>query len=347
MKIENWKFISIVILLFSALLFSSTHAAESQPIELVYTTMFAAMDKQGQLCETWAREIEKRTQGKVKINFFPDGTILKGDEICRGLLLGATDIGMSAFGYDSDLFPAMEAIDLSIGYSSAKMATAVINSFYGQFHPQEFADFKVLYLHAHGPGLLHSKKAVHKLEDLKGMRIRGTGFGAEITRALGACPVIEPQGYTRVMLQDNYVDATWSPMEVLKGWRQAEVIKYTIEPYCIGYTTGFYALMSRKKWDALPEDIQRIIDEVSAKWIVKHAQAWDAGDEEARKFTLSLGNKIIALSPTESERWCQKVQPVIEAYVKRVEDRGLPGTEYFTTIRELIQKYKYGRQPKQ
>jgi TRAP-type C4-dicarboxylate transport system substrate-binding protein len=76
--------------------------------------MLAAMDKQGQLCETWAREIEKRTQGKLKINFFPGGTILKGDEICRGILLGATDIGMSAFGYDNGLFPAMEAVDLSI-----------------------------------------------------------------------------------------------------------------------------------------------------------------------------------------------------------------------------------------
>ena len=340
MKSAKWIFIISQVLIFSASLLFNAHAAEQKPIELRYASFFPTTDKQAQLGDAWAKEIEKRTNGKVKIVYIPGGAFLKGDEIYNGILLGAVDIGMSAFAYNRQLFPAMEAINFSIGYPSAKVATSVINDFYKKFRPKELSDVKVLYLHAHGPGLLHSKKPVYKLEDLKGMRIRSIDFSAKVTRSLGSDPVVKPQGYTYVLLADNYVDATWSPMEVLKGWRQAEVIKYTIEPCSTSYTTGFYVTMNLKKWNSLPRDAQKVFEEVSSEWIARHAEAWDSSDEEGRKFTLSLGNKIISLSKDESARWCKAVQPVIDQYIKRIESKGLPGKEYVETIRDLIKKYK-------
>lgn len=340
MKIAKWIFIISQVLIFSASLLFNAHAAEQKPVELIYTTFFPTTDKQAQLGYAWVKEIEKRTNGKLKINYLPGGVFIRAEHIFEGITIGATDIGMSAFAYNRVRFPAMEAIDFSIGYPSAKVATYVINDFYKKFRPKELADVKVLYLHAHGPGLLHSKKPVYKLEDLKGMRIRSTYFSAEVTRALGGGPVVKPQGYTYVLLQDNYVDATWSPMEVLKGWRQAELINYTIEPSCTSYTSGFYVAMNLKKWNSLPKDIQGVFEEVSAEWITRHAEAWDSSDEEGRKFTLSLGNKIIQLSKEESARWCKAVQPIINKYVRRIESKGLPGEEYVKTIRDLIKKYK-------
>jgi TRAP-type C4-dicarboxylate transport system substrate-binding protein len=98
--------------------------------------------------------------------------------------------------------------------------------------------------------------------------------------------------------------------------------------------------MNLGKWNSLPKNVQAVVEEVSAEWIGKHAEAWDSSDEEGREFTLSLGNKIIPLSKEESDRWCVTVKPVIDAYVKHVESMGLPGREYVETIRELIEKYK-------
>ena len=340
MRSVKWVFIISQILIFSASLVFNTHAAEQKPVELVYTTFFPTTDKQAQLGDAWIKEIEKRTNGKLKITYLPARVFLRAEHIFEAITIGVTDIGMSAFAYNRVRFPAMEAIDFSIGYPSAKVATSVINDFYKKFRPKELADVKVLYLHAHGPGLLHSKKPVYKLEDLKRMRIRSTYFTADVTRALGGDPVVKPQGYTYVLLQDNYVDATWSPMEVLKAWRQAELINYTIEPCSTSYTSGFYVAMNLKKWNSLPKDIQRVFEEVSAEWITRHAEAWDSSDEQGRQFTLSLGNKIISLSDQESARWCKAVQPVINEYVRRIESRGLPGKEYVKTIRDLIKKYK-------
>jgi TRAP-type C4-dicarboxylate transport system substrate-binding protein len=208
MRTIRWIFIISQILVFSASLLFNAHAAEQKPVKLVYATFFPTSNKQAQLSGDWAKEIEKRTNGKVKIRYIPGGAFLKGEEIYEGILMGAVDIGMSAFAYNRQLFPAMEAVDFSIGYSSAKVATSVINDFYKKFRPKELANVKVLYLHAHGPGLLHSKKPINKLEDLKGMRIRCAEFSAKATRALGAVPVVKPQGYTYVLLRDSYVDAT-------------------------------------------------------------------------------------------------------------------------------------------
>ncbi len=79
-------------------------------------------------------------------------------------------------------------------------------------------------------------------------------------------------------------------------------------------------------------------EEVSREWITRHAEAWDSGDEEGRKFTLSLGNKIVQLSKEETARWHKKTQPVIDDYVRRVESKWLPGKEYVEATKELTKK---------
>jgi TRAP-type C4-dicarboxylate transport system substrate-binding protein len=339
MKRNKWAcMISFVLLIFVLSVFNA-YALQEGPIKLLYSTFFPPDNRQAQLGESWAKEIEKRTNGRVKIAYIPSGTFVKADEVYEGVFINAIDIGMSAFAYNRERFPCMEAIDLPLGYPSGRVATAVINDFYRRFRPKELSDVKVLYLHAHGPGLLHSKKPVSRLEDLRGMRIRCTAFSAKIVRALGAEPMVAPQGYTFALLADNYVDATCSPMEVLQGWHQAEVIDYTTACPCIGYTSGFYVVMNLKKWRTLPPDIQKAFEEVSAEWIDRHAEAWDTMDDEGRKYTLSLGNKIIVLPDEEGARWCKTIQSVIDDYIKRAKEKGLSGQQYVETIRTLIKKH--------
>jgi TRAP-type C4-dicarboxylate transport system substrate-binding protein len=170
------------------------------------------------------------------------------------------------------------------------------------------------------------------------MRIRSTGMSANVAKALGAAPVAMSQENTYEALLNNQVDATFGPMEVLKGWNQAKVIKYTVDHCCVSYTTGMYLLMNLKKWNALPQDIQKAFEEVSAEWIVKHGEAWDASDEEGRKYTLSLGNQIVSLPIQEEGRWANAIRPVIDIYLNRAAKKGLPGKEYVETIYGLIGK---------
>ena len=308
-------------------------------IELSYANLFPPTHIQSQLPESWCKEVEKRTNGAVKITYYPGGTLSAGPKIFSDILDGIADVGNSVIGYTPGFFPAMQAIDLPMGYPNAHVATKVINDFYNIFKPETLSKVKVMYFHAHGPGILHSKKSVLKLEDLKGMKIRSYGFNAKMTSALGAVPVAMPQSGVYEALQKGVADGTFSPSEVLKGWKQAEVVKATTQCYSVGYTAGFFVVMNLDKWNSLPKNVQRTIEEINKEWVGKYGDAWEESDQEGLKFTRSLGNEVIPLSAAESARWAEAVAPVVDAYVKDATGKGLPGQEYVDFIRVKIKEY--------
>jgi TRAP-type C4-dicarboxylate transport system substrate-binding protein len=282
----------------------------------------------------WAKEIEKRTGNKVQITVFPGGTLTKAPQCYSGVVEGISDLGFSLFAYTRGRFPVMAAVDLPMGYPNGKVASMVAQEFAKDFNPKELNDVKVLYLHAHGPGILHTKKPVRKLEDLKGMKIRATGLSAKVVTALGGVPVAMPQGGTYEALSKGVVEGTFGPMEVLKGWKQAEVIKYTTECYSVGYTTTFFVVMNLDKWNSLSPEIQKVFEEVSDKYVKVHGEVWDSTDLEGRKYTESLGNEIISLSDEESARWRKAVEPVISDFIANTPD----GDVYVKKINALMKK---------
>lgn len=333
-------FIAMIMIFTLAVFFGlGAGVSSAKPIELTYANFFPSTHVQSQLPESWCKEVEKRTQGRVKITYYPGGTLLKGPKIFTGVLDGIADMGTSVMAYTPGIFKEMEAIDLPMGYPSAVVATRIINDFYTHFKPQSLNKVKVMYFHAHGPGILHSKRPVRKLEDLRGMKIRSTGFSAKVAEALGGVAVAMGQGAAYEALQKGVADATIAPMEVLKGWKQAEVIKSTTECYSIGYTSGFFVVMNLDKWNSLPKDVQQVIEEVNKEWVGKYGEAWDKSDQAGREYTLSLGNEIIPLSPEESARWAKAVAPVVNEYVKNAAKEGLPGQDYVDFIRAEIKEY--------
>jgi TRAP-type C4-dicarboxylate transport system substrate-binding protein len=312
---------------------------QAKMIKLNYSIFFPQAHGQCKAAISWSEEIERRTDGRVEITIFPGGTLTKANQCYDGVVNGISDIGMSVFAYTRGRFPVMEACDLPLGYPSGKVASRVVNDYYSSVRPDELDDVKVLYFHAHGPGLLHTKKPVRTLDDLARMKIRSTGLSAKVVKALGGVPVAMPQGETYESLQKGIVEGTFGPIEVLKGWRQAEVIKYTTNCYTVGYTTAMFVVMNKKKWESLPADIQKIMDETSAEWIDVHGRTWDEVDTEGRGYTLSLGNSIIDLSEGESARWRSAVEPVMKEYVEAAKKNGFDGKRYVDMLQELIAKY--------
>ncbi len=309
--------------------------AEAAPIKLTFSIFFPPTHGQAIAAMDFAKEIEKRTNGKVQITTFPGGTLTKAPLCYDGVVKGISDMGNSCFAYTRGRFPVMAAVDLPMGYPNGTVATRVANAFAKSVNPKELQDVKVLYVHAHGPGLLHTKKPVRNLEDLKGMKIRATGLSAKVVEALGGVPVAMPQGGTYEALQKGVVEGTFSPIEVLKGWKQGEVIKYTTECFSVGYTTAMFIVMNKAKWNALPADVKKVIEDVSNGWVLVHGQTWDLTDQEGRNFTKKLGNELISLSDAESAKWRNAVEPVIENYISTTPD----GATYVSKVRKLIKKY--------
>ena len=301
--------------------------AQEKPIEFSYSIFFPAPHKNTVLAGEWAKEIENRTKGRVKITLFPGGTLTPADKCYDGMVKGISDIGMSVLGYTRGKFPLTEVIDLPLGYKSGVAATNLVNQYYQHFQPKELEEVKILYLHAHGPGILHTKKAVHKLEDLKGMRIRSTGLSSKVVAALGGIPVAMPMGETYDALKRGMVEGSMAPQEALQGWKWGEVVKFTTDSFGSAYSTAFFVAMNKEKWNALPPEIQKIIEQVNKEWIEKTGKQWDEIEKAGRAFTLKLENQIISLSPEENQRWAKAVRPILDDYVNSMKAKNLPGEE--------------------
>jgi len=292
------------------------------------------------LATDWAKEIEKRTNGKVQITMFYGGTLTPADKCYDGVVKGISDIGFSVLAYTRGKFPLTEVSDLPMGIKTGVVASKVIHEYYKKFQPKELDEVKVMYLHGHGPGILHTKKEVKKLEDLKGMKIRCTGMAAKIVQALGATPVAMPMGETYDALSRGVVDGSMAPQESLAGWKWGEVVRFTTENFGSSYSTGMFVVMNKDKWNSLSPDIQKIIEQINEEYVEKQGIVWDEIDKVGRDATLKLGNKIISLSKDEDLRWEKAVKPILDEYKKNMKDKGLPGEEVMSFYFQSIYKYQ-------
>ncbi len=310
--------------------------------KLSYSIFFPPTHIQCKTAQAWADEIEKRSQGRVKITLYPAGSLTKADQCYEGVTKDISDIGMSCFAYTRGRFPLLEGLDLPVGYPNGSTATRLANDLVQKFKPAELADAHLLYVHAHGPGILASKKAVHTMDDLKGLKVRATGLSAKIVEALGATPIAMSQPETYEALSKGVVEATLCPIETLKGWKQGEAIQYIIDSSAIGYTTAMFVVMNKDKWNQLPADLQEIFAAVSKEWIARHGAAWDQADQEGREFVTQLKREFITLSAAEQQRWKAAVQPILDSYVSATKAKNLPGDKFLRDLQTDLAKLTAG-----
>ncbi|WP_291329733.1 TRAP transporter substrate-binding protein [Desulfovibrio sp. UCD-KL4C] len=327
-------FIALVIG-FAAMPFS----ANAAPITLTYSCFFPPTHVQSKLAEAWCKEVEKRTDNKIKISYFPGGTLTKAKQCYDGVVEGISDIGLSALAYSRGRFPTMAAVDLPLGYKSGTAATKVANEVYEKFKPKEFNDVAPMYFHAHGPGLLFTAKTpVKTLEDLKGLKLRGTGNCAELIKILGGAPVAMSMPDSYQAIRKGVVNGGMYPMESNKGWKMADVVDYCTLDFPVGYTTTFFIVMNKDKWNSIPADLQKIITEINKEWAKKHGQAWDESDAVGKEFLTKKGGKFITLSKAEGARWKEKAAPMMDKYVKVTNSKGLNGKEILDFTVQSLKK---------
>jgi TRAP-type transport system periplasmic protein len=340
MRRVKWMSPVMVLSILALTLAVSAPAQAADPVKLNYSSFFPAPAQQTVIIQEWAAEIEKRTNGAVKITVFPGGTLTPADKCYDGVVKGLSDLGQSCPAYTRGRFPLTEVTDLPLGMTSGLQATKLINAYLKKFQPKEFGDVKVMYLHGHGPGILHTKKPVSNLEELKGMKIRCTGLATKIVTALGAAPVSMPMGETYDAISKGVVDGSVAPFEALKTWKWGEVVKSTTLNFGSSYSTAFFVAMNNDKWNSLPKEVQATIEKVNEEWIEKTGNMWDQIDKAGRDFAEGLGSKVIPLSKEEDAKWAKLVRPILDDYVKSMKEKNLPGEEALKFYLDEVSKAK-------
>lgn len=315
--------------------------AQDKVITLKVANWFPIAHKQTPLLESWGKDVEKRTNGRVKVNYYPAGTLVPAPQSYDAVTKGISDVGNHVLGYTVGRFPLTEVLDLPLGYPNNTVPTKLANAFYAKFKPKEFNDVKVLWFHAQAPGIIHTKtKPINKLEDLKGMKMRTYGSNAKLMSYLGGTPVAMPMTDVYDALSRGVAEGLMCAYEATEGFRFGDQLKYTTENYATSYSAVFAVVMNKDKWNSLPPDIQKIIDGMSPEYIEKYAAMWDDIEKSGKAYLVKRGNKIISLPKEEEAKWVEKAQPIFDDYVKRMKEKGLPGDEAFKFALDYLKPFR-------
>jgi len=336
--VKGLCFLFIICLLF----IPTSSNAQQKAITLKVTHFFPAGHDQHKLFDEWAKELEKKTNGQVKVTVFAGGTLSPAPQQYDAVVKGIADVGNHVVGYTVGRFPLMEGIDLPFGYPSGTVVTKMANAFYAKFKPKEMDGVKVLWFHAQSPGILHTKaKPVNNLEDLRGMKIRTFGTNAKFMGNLGGTPVAMPMGDVYDAMAKGVVEGFMANYEVMDGWALGDQVRYSTEDFGTAYTALFLVCMNKKKFESLPKDVQAVIDQMSPQYIEKFAKMWDFISDRGKDFLVKKGGKIISLSKEEQQRWVDKgAKPLFEDYIKAMKAKNLPGDEAVKFIQDYLKPYK-------
>ncbi|HEY7548181.1 MAG TPA: TRAP transporter substrate-binding protein [Hyphomicrobiaceae bacterium] len=288
--------------------------------------------------QRWASEIGKRTNGKVEFVFYHGGTLTKGPQAYDGMVKGISDAAAAATGWTPGRFPLTRITDVPLGWASSRQASLVSWEFYKKFRPKEWNEAHLLFLYTDAIGNIHTKKPVRSIDDLKGMQIRGTGNDVPLIRAMGGTPVGTAWSEVYLALQRGVADGLISNYASYKASKLAEVTRYTTDHNV--RSVGFWVAMNKKKWEGLPRDAQKVIDEVSEQAVGWLGETLDAEQEDGRKYVLASGNEIIVPTTAEAARFDEALRPTRDDWVKETEALGLPGKNVLEFVLKAMEKYQ-------
>lgn len=339
------KLISLVLILLLALLSGCSNVATeegNQTINIKLAHFFPnSHPVEADLVQPWAKAIKEATEGRVVITSYPGQTLLPAPAIYDGVVDGTSEMGLSCFAYTRGTFPVLEAFELpGVTYSNSKVATKVAWEGIKELNPEEIQDTKLMMIIATGPGDLYTKKPVKTLSDLQGLELRATGLSSKTLEALGASPVSMPQSEAYDSLAKGVVQGNLGPIEVLKGWNQAEVTKnVTKTPFL--YNTLFFININKDTWNSISEKDQAAILAVNEKFMEEVAMnLWDNQNDAATKWaTEEQGVEIFTLSDEETEIWKNKVQPIQDEFVNKMNEQGFEGEKILDTVKRLAEQY--------
>ncbi|MCX8023560.1 MAG: TRAP transporter substrate-binding protein [Syntrophorhabdaceae bacterium] len=315
----------VLVVFFTTFLFSPV-GAQDKTIAIKFANFFPPDNRISVAMDEWCKEVEKRTNGRVKVTQFAGGTLSPPTQTYQAVVKGVADMGLSFSSYTMGRFPLSEVVDLPLGYKSGYIGTLLANEYFKKFQPKEFEDVKVMFLTTSPPHMFFAKKQVSNLDDMKGLKVRSTGTSAKVVQALGGLPVAMPMSDAYDALSKGVAQGIICPYEPMKGFRLAEVITHSTE-YGSAYVNMNYIVMNKEKWNSIPQDMQRVIEKINAEWIEKMGKLWDELDREGKDVFIKRGGKVTVLSKEENEKWGKRLRPILDEYVNNMKSKGLPGEE--------------------
>jgi len=236
--------------------------AQTAPIKLRFSHSGTEADSQHLAALEFARRVKERTRGAIEVQVYPNSALGNDSSSLAGVRGGTIDLAMSGNPYYTGLVPKLNALDLPYEFTSAQQAYKVLDGACGRSLLDELGAFQLKGLAFREVGfrsLANSKRAIHKADDIKGLKLRTTPNPAHLKafQLLGASP--QPMPYAEVFpaLESRAIDGHENPPQIMHASKMYEVQKYlamTRHAY-----TAMPLVMNKARFDALSAEQQKVL----------------------------------------------------------------------------------------
>lgn len=319
---------------------------QAQTILKVHHFLPSGSSSHQRIIAPWCARIEKESAGELKCQIYPamqlGGTPAQLLDQARD---GVADIVWTIPTYTAGRYTKTEVFELPFMAINAKQGSQALWDYTQKHSLDEFKGVKPLFMHTTEGYVLHSSKPIHKMEDLKGKKIRtATRISARMMAALGGTPVQMPLPQVADALSKGVVDGVLVPWEAMPATKLYEIVKYHLDAPkgSPRFANSIFIFgMNQAKYDSLPPKLKKVIDDNSglatSAWAGE--EGFDNVVEPYSKLARDRGNVISVISSAELARWEKATAGVDDVWLKEVAAKGGDGKKLIEDARALLKKY--------
>ncbi len=296
------------------------------------------------ILDVWADNVEAASEGRIKIERYP-AMQLGGTppELMDQAIDGVADIVWTVVGYTPGRFPSTEVFELPFMMTNARAASSAYwQMFETHMKDTEFKDVHILGTWVHGPGLIHANKEIRTPDDMQGMKIRGgSRLANRLLEITGATPIGMPVPAIPEGLSKGVIDGATIPWEVTPSLKVPELVKnHTEFTGNALYVLTFVLAMNKDKYESLPADLQKVIDDNSGlEFSIFAGGTQEDADVPSRQIAVDLGNNIVTLNAEETQVWKDVSEPIYAEWIAEMDTKGIDGQALIDEARSLMEAY--------
>jgi TRAP-type C4-dicarboxylate transport system substrate-binding protein len=321
--------------------------AMSQEVTLrVHTFMPPVANPVKHFLIPWAEKVGKDSNGRIKVQVFT-AMQLGGNpaQLLQQARDGVVDIIWTLPGFTPGIVVKDEVFELPFVHRDTRSTVLALQDFAEMHLKKELAPYHVLLVHAQAGSLYMTKEPINKVEDFKGMKLRTPSRTAAWTvEAVGGSPVQVALPELAPMLSKGTVSGAVLTYEIAPAVKMQDLVdNFTTfsgaQPRMA--TTVFMFLMNKQKYESLPPDLKKVIDDNSGRKLAPFAiQVWDMIDQDGLKVMHTKPkNKFVTLNAAETEKYRKLVQPVFARFKDELDKRGDNGAKVIADAEALVAKY--------
>jgi TRAP-type C4-dicarboxylate transport system substrate-binding protein len=318
---------------------AATTPAAVKPIELRFSSHIPPFAPQVALYKEWAEEINKNTNGQVKITVYPGGQLMQPMDVITGIKSNIADMAEvinEMVANERPLTPILSLPFMGLGdWQNGKQIMDKLTTDFPALN-NEWKDFKTLFRIIRTGTGIHDKSPIRVPSDLKGKKVIATGMIADIVNGQGGSAVTLniPDWYTS--LDRGLVEGMFMDIGAVYEVKVYTLMKnHTDFPKGMSFNIG-QTVMNLDTWNKLPPNVQKVIDEASVKITTKIAQTTvEVNTGYVAAIKKEGGHEFIMLTQAEADKWFDVAVTEHQKYLAKAEAKGLPAKAIYEAALKL------------